>query len=54
MNTIENRCRQFWAGLISEEEWRTLLDAMQVRGGIDATHFVGYDYIQQEWVEVDR
>lgn len=29
------------------------LDAMQIRGGFETNRYVGYDYANQKWLEVD-
>jgi len=49
----EDRIAQFRAGLISEAECLSLLDAMEVQGGFSPSGFTGYDYRAQRWVVVE-
>ena len=46
------KCRQYWAGLLTLDELRSLLDERNIRGGFDYDKFTGYDYNGQEWIEV--
>ncbi len=41
---------QWKAGLISDYEACEALAALEIHGAIYATGFIGYDYINQEWI----
>jgi hypothetical protein len=42
-----------WDGMISHDEAKRLLDEQQVRGAFgDQGSFIGYDYRDQQWLEL--
>jgi len=43
---------QYLNGLRTENEFRTKLDKVGVRGAIGQKRFTGYDYNNQKWIEI--
>lgn len=52
METVKKRLQQYLTGVITLEEFRTLIDKAGIRGAIRNNNgFIGYDYNKQEWIE---
>ena len=49
---IENICFGVFARTLYQSTAELLFDEMQIRGAFDGDKFLGYDYDQQEWIEI--
>lgn len=51
---VKNIVNLFHKGLISDAEAIEHLDRLQVHGGFSVAGFLGFDYANQQWIEVVR
>lgn len=52
LNKVHEKIAQLQSGLITSEELECALDKLRIRGAMqNDVHYVGYDYLNQEWIE---
>ena len=49
---VKENLTQYANGLITKPELYSELEKKQVRGEVDMGSFIGYDYAEQEWLQV--
>ena len=53
-HTVKQLLSQLGKGLISHNEFNATLDILGIRGAVrNNGGYIGYDYTNQEWIDID-